>query len=36
MNVGFIGLGAIGLPIARNLLKTPHWITVYNRTSSRA
>jgi 3-hydroxyisobutyrate dehydrogenase-like beta-hydroxyacid dehydrogenase len=36
MNVGFIGLGAMGLPIARNLLKTPHWITVYNRTSSRA
>lgn len=36
MNVGFVGLGAMGLPIARNLLKTPHTITVYNRTQSRA
>jgi len=36
MNVGFVGLGAMGLPIARSLLKTPHTITVYNRTRSRA
>ncbi len=36
MNVGFVGLGAMGLPIARNLLKTPHTLTVYNRTASRA
>jgi 3-hydroxyisobutyrate dehydrogenase-like beta-hydroxyacid dehydrogenase len=36
MNVGFIGLGAMGLPIARNLLKTSHPLTVYNRTPGRA
>jgi len=36
MKVGFIGLGAMGLPIARNVLKTQRTITVYNRTASRA
>jgi 3-hydroxyisobutyrate dehydrogenase-like beta-hydroxyacid dehydrogenase len=36
VNVGFIGLGSMGLPIARNLLKSAHSMTVYNRTSSRA
>lgn len=36
MKVGFIGLGNMGLPIARNLLKAGHELTVYNRTRSKA
>ena len=36
MRVGFIGLGNMGLPIARNLLQAGHELTVYNRTRSKA
>jgi 3-hydroxyisobutyrate dehydrogenase-like beta-hydroxyacid dehydrogenase len=36
MKVGFIGLGNMGLPIARNLLRAGHQLTVYNRTRSKA
>lgn len=36
MNVGFIGLGQMGLPMARNLLKAGHRVTAYNRTRGRA
>jgi 3-hydroxyisobutyrate dehydrogenase-like beta-hydroxyacid dehydrogenase len=36
VNVGFIGLGNMGKPIALNLLKAGHEIIVYNRTRSRA
>jgi 3-hydroxyisobutyrate dehydrogenase-like beta-hydroxyacid dehydrogenase len=36
MRVGFIGLGNMGLPMARNLLKAGHEVTVYNRTRERA
>jgi len=36
MNVGFIGLGNMGQPMARNLLKAGHHLLVYNRTRSRA
>jgi 3-hydroxyisobutyrate dehydrogenase-like beta-hydroxyacid dehydrogenase len=36
MEVGFIGLGHMGLPIARNLLKSGHRLVVYNRTPSKA
>ena len=36
MKVGFIGLGNMGLPIARNLIKAGHELTVYNRTRSKA
>jgi 3-hydroxyisobutyrate dehydrogenase-like beta-hydroxyacid dehydrogenase len=36
MKVSFIGLGSMGLPMARNLLKAGHSLTVYNRTRSRA
>ncbi len=36
MNVGFIGLGNMGLPMARNLLKAGHTVTVYNRTRARS
>jgi 3-hydroxyisobutyrate dehydrogenase len=33
--VGFIGLGIMGLPMARNLMKAGFEVTVYNRTASR-
>lgn len=36
MKAGFIGLGNMGLPMARNLLKAGHEVTVYNRTRARA
>src|SRR6266853_6600013 len=36
MNIGFIGLGGMGLPMARNLLQAGYTITVYNRTRARA
>ena len=36
MKVGFIGLGAMGSGMARNLIKAGHDVTVYNRTRSRA
>jgi 3-hydroxyisobutyrate dehydrogenase-like beta-hydroxyacid dehydrogenase len=36
MKAGFIGLGNMGLPMARNLLKAGHEVTVYNRTRERA
>jgi 2-hydroxy-3-oxopropionate reductase len=31
MNIGVIGLGAMGAPIARNLLRRDHLVTVYAR-----
>lgn len=34
--VGFIGLGLMGRPMATNLLKAGHSVTVWNRTASRA
>jgi 3-hydroxyisobutyrate dehydrogenase-like beta-hydroxyacid dehydrogenase len=36
MKVGIIGLGRMGLPMALNLIKAKHAITVYNRTRERA
>ena len=36
MKAGFIGLGAMGSGMARNLIKAGHSVTVYNRTRSRA
>jgi 3-hydroxyisobutyrate dehydrogenase-like beta-hydroxyacid dehydrogenase len=36
MEMGFIGLGAMGDPIARNLIKAGHALLVCNRTRSRA
>jgi 3-hydroxyisobutyrate dehydrogenase-like beta-hydroxyacid dehydrogenase len=36
MKVGFIGLGNMGMPMARNLLRAGHSLTVYNRTPGRA
>lgn len=34
--IGLIGLGNMGLPIARNILKAGYKLAVYNRTRSRA
>jgi 3-hydroxyisobutyrate dehydrogenase-like beta-hydroxyacid dehydrogenase len=36
MNVAFIGLGGMGLPMARHLLQAGHTLSVYNRTRARA
>jgi len=36
MKIGFIGLGNMGAPMARNLIKAGHALVVYNRTRSRA
>ena len=36
MEMGFIGLGAMGEPIARNLIKAGYSLQVYNRSRSRA
>ncbi len=34
--VGFTGLGNMGLPMARNLLKAGYPLYVFNRTKARA
>ncbi len=34
--LGFIGLGALGLPVAHNLLRAGYRLKVYNRTASKA
>jgi len=36
MRVGFVGLGRMGLPMARNLARAGHVVYAYNRTASRA
>jgi 3-hydroxyisobutyrate dehydrogenase len=36
VNVSFLGLGAIGAPMARHLAKPPFTLTVWNRTGERA
>jgi len=36
MKAGFIGLGNMGQPIARNLLKAGHELILFNRTAQRA
>lgn len=36
LTVGFIGLGAMGAPIARNLLAAGHALRVYNRSADKA
>ena len=35
-SIGFIGLGIMGQPMALNILKAGHKLTVYNRTGSKA
>ena len=34
--IGFIGLGIMGIPMARNLIKAGFEVIVYNRTTSKA
>lgn len=36
MKIGFIGLGAMGHPMARRLLDAGHHLVVYNRTTAKA
>jgi 3-hydroxyisobutyrate dehydrogenase-like beta-hydroxyacid dehydrogenase len=36
MNLGFVGLGAMGAPIAGNLLRAGYAVTAHNRTRGRA
>lgn len=36
MNIGFIGTGIMGSPIARHLAEAGHTLTVYNRTKEKA
>ena len=36
MHVGFIGLGIMGVPMALNIAKRGHRLTVYNRTPDKA
>ena len=36
MNLAFLGLGRMGLPMARNLLRAGHRVAVYNRTREKA
>ncbi len=36
MKIGFIGAGNMGFPIARNLVRAGHSLTIYNRTRERA
>jgi 3-hydroxyisobutyrate dehydrogenase-like beta-hydroxyacid dehydrogenase len=36
MDIGFIGLGSMGLPMASNLLAAGHNLRVYNRTAAKA
>jgi 3-hydroxyisobutyrate dehydrogenase-like beta-hydroxyacid dehydrogenase len=36
MKIGFIGLGNMGIAMARNLIKAGHTLMVYNRTRGRA
>src|SRR5437899_341837 len=36
MRIGFIGLGNMGEPMARNLIRAGHQLVVYNRSRERA
>lgn len=36
MEIGWIGLGNMGLPMARNVIAAGHHLTVYNRTRERS
>lgn len=36
MRVGMIGLGSMGLPMAKNLVKAGHEVKVFNRTAAKA
>ena len=36
MKIGFIGTGLMGTPMIKNLLKSKHKISIFNRTISKA
>ena len=36
MRIGFLGLGTMGFPMAHNLARAGHAVTVWNRTSAKA
>lgn len=36
MEIGFVGLGSMGLGMARNLLRSGHSVAVYNRSAEKA
>ncbi len=36
MKIGFLGLGTMGAPVAHNLRRAGHTLTVWNRTAARA
>lgn len=36
MQVGFIGMGSMGIPMAASLIRAGHTVTVYNRTPGKA
>ena len=36
MKIGFIGLGKMGFPMARNLLRAGHEVAAYNRSREKA
>jgi 3-hydroxyisobutyrate dehydrogenase-like beta-hydroxyacid dehydrogenase len=36
MRIGFLGLGTMGAPLANNLRKSGHTVTVWNRTAAKA
>ena len=36
MKIAFLGLGNMGMPMARHLIKAKHDVTVWNRTSAKA
>ncbi len=36
MKIGFLGLGTMGLPLANNLRRAGHLVTVWNRTADKA
>ncbi len=36
MRIGFLGLGTMGEPVANNLRKAGHELTVWNRTAAKA
>ncbi|MGB3595835.1 MAG: NAD(P)-binding domain-containing protein, partial [Pseudomonas neustonica] len=35
-NIGFVGLGVMGYPMAGHLQQAGHSVTVYNRTASKS
>ena len=35
MKLGFVGLGAMGVPMAKNLIEAGHDLAIWNRTGGR-